>query len=531
MNTIEKFMGKVGEVLYRNAIKPNLSKNSGWLYAEADAEKYNIPDYSMYQAQSNLYRQLSWFQSAVSLTAQSCAIVPFNVKEMVGEKDKDIPNHDFERLLLKPNPLQSRFEFLDSVFSYYKINGNAYIWLNRMNENSPPIEMWIIPSHMILPEPDNQMYIKGYAFNAGNGMTIPLETWEVMHLKKFNPDNPFIGLSDVEAFAMSASEDLAKQKWSAELYGKHNGKIPSILAFTETYTSDQWDKMIKQVNGETKRNQIMMLQNVKQGGISLLQNAVSQKDMEYLESRKFTKEEIYSIVAPGLYSMLSESATEANSRTGKGIFTDFTLWPTLTLFAEKTTNNILPSYGENLKGEFDDIRYTDRTLELSEQAEYSKTHTIDEVRQKYYEDKKIGDERGEMLPVQITGQAVNLPEIASDIPEPAPSESLPNNQGDQLANQLFGNNTQVTEPNAPTDEQANMEMKAWERFAISHLGRKSRQFVCKVISPELQGLIRAELEGAKTTQDISQIFAKHSEYGGLLVELQSAVKLLRSEVD
>ncbi len=99
--------------------------------------------------------------------------------------------------------------------------------------------------------------------------------------------------------------------------------------------------------------------------------------------------------------MLSVNSTEANSKTGKITFMDMAVHPMNVLMAEKITNDILPIYGENLKGSFEDVRIPDTVLELKEQEVYATTHTVNETREKFYNDKPLTDERGDLFPGEV----------------------------------------------------------------------------------------------------------------------------------
>jgi hypothetical protein len=147
----------------------------------------------------------------------------------------------------------------------------------------------------------------------------------------------------------------------------------------------------------------MFMRNVGPGGVQLLQSGVTQRDMEFLAGREFTKEEIYSLFAPGLASVLDVNATEANSKTGEATLMSKAVYPMQVSMAEKITSEILPLYGQNLVGEFEDIRERDRELILKEQEVFSKTHTINEIRLEYYSDDPINDERGDKLPLELGG--------------------------------------------------------------------------------------------------------------------------------
>ena len=372
-----------------------------FLRAEAVAEAYSIPDRDLPEAQLELYQRLSWVQIAVSKIAEVGATTAFNVLSLSGEETNDIPNHPFELLLRRPNPLQSRAEFLEGTFIDFCLTGNAYWWLNIVG--GKPAELWLLPPHKVKPVPDGRQYLRGYLYEAGQGDPIPLELSEVVHFRRFHPLNSFVGLSPIEALAVVATGDMAAQKWNTNFFNKDNAKMPGILAFADPIPDPDWDRMGREINekyGGTKR-QLMRIRGAGKGGVEWISTAISQSDMQFLDGRTFTKEEIFAIYAPGLSSMLAVNATEANSVSGKRTFVEYGVWPHLVRVAEKITNDLLPLYGPNLIGEFEDIRVTDKQLELAEISAYSQTHTVDEVRSRYYQDEPLGDDRGNLLVTEV----------------------------------------------------------------------------------------------------------------------------------
>ena len=371
-----------------------------WLTATAAAEAYSIPDRSLPEAQLELYQRLTWVQIAVSTVAGTAATTAFNVLRLTGESTEDIPNHPFELLLRRPNPLQSRAELLEATLAYFALTGNCYWWLNKVN--GAPTELWVLPPHLVKPVPDGRLYLRGYIYEPEPGKEIPLEVQEVVHFRRFHPLNSFVGLSPIEALNTVATGDLAAQRWNTNFFDKDNAKIPGILGFRDPIPDPDWERMKRDVTdryGGTKR-QLMMLRGMGDG-VQWINTAMSQGDMQFLEGRTFTKEEVFGMYAPGLSSMLAVNATEANSVSGKKTFIEYGVWPHLVRIAEKITNDLLPLYGPDLVGEFDDIRITDKQMELSEIAAYSQTHTVDEVRQKYYQSDALGDGRGTLLVSEV----------------------------------------------------------------------------------------------------------------------------------
>jgi len=487
---------------------------AGWLLAQADSERYNVPSGALFEAQAELMQRLSWVNIAVSLISRSAAVLDLNVLKMEGEDTVDIPNHDFERLLWHPNPLQSRFEFLESSFAWRCLTGNSYWWLNRSSEKEQPSEIWIIPANKIAPVPDGKQYIKGYVYDPGDGQMIALEPWEIVHFKSFHPLNPWVGLSPIESIAIIATSDMEMQKWNLQLFGENAARLPGILAFASNINDSEWAKMKQDINDKASKRQIMMLRNTQSGGVQFIQAAVSQKDMEFLASRQATKEEIFNVFGPGLVAMLDKNATEANARSAKAVFTEYTLWPLLDSVAQKCTQDILPVYGEELRAMFDDPRVTDRVLELQDQAEYSKVHTLDEIREKYYGDPPLSevsqleaDKRGVMLPAQIS-PTTPLEDEPEPEPQPVPAQlqQPPEAMGEQ-SGEVEAPETE-TEPDQ--DEETKAELARWKRKAL-RLGIKRKveaaNFETDVISDATRHEIAEKIINAETTAELRAAFA------------------------
>jgi HK97 family phage portal protein len=506
MDIIEKLAIRLG---YSKA-KP--APPAPLLQATGAGQAYTIPDLSRTDAQEELFQRLSWVYGAVMAVATVSAGANLNVKKVSGEKRKDIPNHDLEMRLLHPNPLDSRTELLIKTYAYRKLTGNAYWWLNRRNENAPPAEIWALPPHQVTPIPDGRMFIKGYSYEPGQGeQAHVLQPWEVIHFKEFHPRNWFVGLSPIEALATVALGDLKAQEYNTKFFGANNAKVPGALAFADDVSDPAWDKLKKDIKegwGGSNRSGAMLLRGVGQGGVQWVQMSLSQKDMEFLGSRTFTKEEIYSIFAPGLASVLAVNATEANARSGKATFIEMAVWPMLVSMAEKITNNLLPCYGPDLVADFDDLRVTDRMLAIAEQNAFGQVHTVNEIREKFYDAKKLKDERGDLLPAQI-GPSTPGPEdedaaVApgaelAPMPPLVPSDELP--PMDEMEQDL------EAAPIVDEATQALKEIAAWRRFALRHGVARAQEFGCEHVQADVAAVIKARLRAATNAEEAKAAFS------------------------
>jgi phage portal protein BeeE len=523
------------------------------LMALGDAYRWEYPDLGAAEKQARLYAALTWVATAIDQVASIGSAAQFSVKRTGTEIDKDeddvdIPNHPFELLLRRPNPAQSRSEFLRDALSWFRLTGDLFIHQNAASEGLPPDELWPVPSQMMRPLPDGASYIRGYEFTAPGKSAVFVPRWQILHLKTFNPLNPFVGLSAVQSLALDAFGDLAQQRWNLSLFDKNNGKMPGILAFKHMISDPEWGKITRQRDtewGGANQAGAMLLRGVGDT-VQWLPAAMSQKEMDFLAGRNFTKEEIYGKLAPGLASILAVNATEANAIAGKSTLIEFAVWPLLDQLAQKFSSDILPLYGENLDGAFDDIRQTNRILDLQEQAEYAKYHTINEIRAEYYDEQPLEldptvikaiaakeaeaeakleampdemqaqagqppqtsvvpfgkaelpvsklDPRGFLFPAQISPTTPNPADVAK--PAPPPPVMVPGQppmmqpEGDAL----------------PDQQAVGEELAKWEKFAVSRIGKAGRPFEPRAL-PLFQAVrIRTALAKADTVEAVRRVF-------------------------
>jgi len=499
------------------SLKATMPTFERWQLETAEAEKFTLPDPSVYGNQADLYRKLSWVMLAVDLVASAGALTPFDVLRVISEKEpKDIPNHEFELLLSRPNDMDSRYEFLYATIAFFKLTGNAYWWLNKKDEYSKPDEMWFIPSQMITPVPDEKMYLKGYIYYPGNGREIFLEPHEIVHFKRFNPFSRFIGLSAIESIALVAQGDLGMQDWNTRLFRENNARLPGILTFEQMVADQTWNKIKEDTREASKSRELLMLRGVGQGGVQWLQHSVSQREMEFLAGRRANKEEIMTAIAKGSYTMLSENATQANSVVGRASFNELEVYPTHVMMAEKITNSILPLYGgRQLIGRFEDIRVTDKDLEMREQEAFERTHTVKEVREEYYGDDPLGDERDDLLPSQITQ--------TSGQPEPPPPPVVNNVTPDKPMQEL-----PQTEPNNnDAQEPVKADLARWQRKALKKIGQFV-PFESDVIPQYLREQIESALPACKTEGDVRRVFSTKNK-SDILVLAEAINKAVQSE--
>lgn len=418
--------------MIKNFIKTWLSKQGfikadklpRWFLDTSEAEAWELPDPSLYSNQAKLYRNLSYVGTVVDIIADACIDADFDI---VDKDDKENDEHPLIKLLDKPNPFDSKTEFLRAHFAWRKISGNSYWYLNRASENVPPDDIWLLPPNMINPVPDGRMGLRGYKYSPGNGAEIALEPYEVLHFKSFNPFSRYVGLSAFQSLAVIGYGAIAAQEWNTRQFADNNARLPGILAFAEMVQDTDWQLMKKEVQEASKKKNNMMLRGVGKGGVEWMQSAATQKEMEFLAGLDMNKKDIYERLAPGLYSMLDNNSL-ANGATGATAFARYTLQPLLRELTDKLNKDLLPLYGDGWEAEYEDVVPEDKTIHMAEIEQFSKFHTVDEVRVEMFgNDPDPDPERGKLFVVQVTTKAEPAPvapEMVAGEPAPMPDDEM-----------------------------------------------------------------------------------------------------------
>lgn len=500
-NVLQRF-GYVSQSQFQTriseAVKMELDKNSmRWLGDTADAQQWTLADPSIYANQADLYRLSPILGTALDILSGDMGTSKFNVKRMFSEEEREVKNHPLEQLLRNPNPLDSGMELMQYTTSNYKLNGNSIWWLNKANETAEPDEIWTIPFSMIKPIPDKRLYLKYYEYYPGNGKApITFETWEIVHFKTYNPNNRYVGLSPIESLAVTITGDLAMRKTNTTTYANYGGAPASILAFKDFVNNEAWDSIKEEKRQAAKRNEMMMLRGVGDG-VTWMSRALSSKDMDFVAGLRQNMTDIFNRMCPGLLSMLSENATEANALAARATYAEKTLYILQETIAQKITSDILHiSYGKKLKGEFDDPRVVDRKLELEEQTAFERSHTLEEVRREYYQHEPLGDERDKELIADVS--SLKKPEPPKTPNAPQPQEIQP-----EMPAEMPMQDTGAEDVSAKA---AIEDLKKWQRMALKGKDEKAKEFVSQYIPDGMAATIKAKLSATHEKAQIVAVF-------------------------
>ena len=200
-----------------------------------------------------------------------------------GQSREQVVIHYATALTNEPNPYQTKYDFTKYMTSHLALTGNAYAFINRDVRNIG------IELHPIAPQYVTPVMQDGLLFYKVSMTGYPpmVPATEMLHFKGMCGDNPLIGLSPVVLHAETLGIDLAAISQSAGVY--KNGVLKFLLTSDAQIKIDQagpLKKSLDDVIDGASRSAVLP------NGIKMEKLSLSPEEAQYLETRKFSSEEI-----------------------------------------------------------------------------------------------------------------------------------------------------------------------------------------------------------------------------------------------
>jgi HK97 family phage portal protein len=208
-----------------------------------------------------------------------------------GGKQRESDHPLYVLLHDRPNDRQTAYEFWGMLVSHAALRGNAYA-LKQVGRGGNVEQL--IPQHpdAVTVEQLRDGTVR-YRIRLPDGTTRNYVADDLLHLRPFT-DNGIMGRSPIDVHRETFGEALAAQQHAATFW--RNAATPAgILTTDKTFTTEsERQKARDSLRGTTTglhKHETMMLDQ----GFKWTPVSVSQRDAQFIESRKFTKSEIASI--------------------------------------------------------------------------------------------------------------------------------------------------------------------------------------------------------------------------------------------
>lgn len=270
----------------RNLEDPRVGLNAG---INALIESWGGgPSHSGQRVNQNSALQLTVVWACVRVLAESVASIPLVVLKRVGNKGKEraVGHPVYSVLHDRANTDQPSFMWRENVMAHLALRGNSYCEKEYDNRGRL-IGLWPIAPDRVTVKRVNG--VKMFEVNV-NGQAVPLTSREIMHVPGLGYDG-LVGYSPLHVAREAIGAGLAAQEYAARFFDnnaspggvlEHPGKLgPDALKNLRASWADRH-------SGAANSNKPAILEE----GMKWHQLSISNRDSQFLETRKFQINEI-----------------------------------------------------------------------------------------------------------------------------------------------------------------------------------------------------------------------------------------------
>jgi HK97 family phage portal protein len=331
--------------------------------------------------------------ACVSKIAQKTASIDLELFRIVNKAGdtKQVFVHEALDLIYRPNPFQTKGEFFERWMINKKLTGEAFI-LKVRDGGGRVVELWNLRPDLMRVLRDERAFVKGYEFTTSRGVTL-FKPEDIIHDAYPSPLDDWGGMSPLRSAEARVDTEEFASRYQRNFF-LNNARPDFILTSERKIGPDQKEEMKrsfeKRHQGPDKGGKGAFLE----GGLSYQQVSISQREMDYIESMKYTRDDILvAFQVPKPIVAITDDVNLANAKTAMEIFLAETIKPEIVRITEKLNEHLVyPQWGEIYYLDFvDPVPSNDREMaELQEIKIRSGVMLINEAREEWGMEPVVG---------------------------------------------------------------------------------------------------------------------------------------------
>jgi len=280
------------------------------------------------------------------------------------EPDEDHPLID---VLLDPNPFQVGNQIFQLTFIWLAIRGEC-MWVLEGEDGQPyvsgsePARIWPLSPDLFEPILTDGIMgeLAAWRFcppvwmnKRLQGSVLELSLDEVVQFKFPNPENPIRGLSKIGAVVTGVETDLLAREYNRSVI-KNGGDPGGVLTYDDSLTRDEesayLDKWNQRHEGPGNAHRTALLSD----GFKYQPVAMSPRDLEYLETLKWDRDEILAVLnVPRSVLSITEYINYATQLGQDANFWDKNIIPMFQMIESTLDKTLFFESPDNVLGAFD----------------------------------------------------------------------------------------------------------------------------------------------------------------------------------
>ncbi|AMO58121.1 portal protein [Endozoicomonas montiporae] len=282
--------------------------------------------------------QLTAVFGCIRVLSESVGMLPCHLFEQKGDRKEKAVNHSLYKLLsVKPNDYMTPQEFWELLVACLCLKGNFYGY--KVRTMGKVSEILPFDPDCVEPKLDSN-HKPVYKVTFKDGSQDVLTQDQIWHVRILTLDG-LTGLSPISFARQAISLGLDTEQFGAQLF--KNGAVGSGALETDDQLSDEAYKRLKEdFEARHQGMENMHKPFILEKGLKWNQITMKAEDTQFLETRKFQKDEICAIfrVPPHMIANL-EKATFSNIEHQAQSFVNYSLMPYLTRIEQRINIGLL----------------------------------------------------------------------------------------------------------------------------------------------------------------------------------------------
>ncbi|MGP5725854.1 phage portal protein [Arthrobacter rhombi] len=303
------------------------------------------PDYSQ------IWRRHGSVQTVVNFLGRNIASLGLHMFERVDDTDRRrITDHPLARMLGTPNPWTTHYNFFDALVRDLAIF-ERFLAVKIKSKTDESYSLVRIPASMYEIKSSSWLFAEAFEVRGSNGKRM-FTREEVLFIDGYSPDGDLGGVSSIESLREILAEEYEAARMRAQTF--RNGARTSGY-IQRPAGAPKWSNEGRERFRAGWRSQYAGSGGSDAAGTPVLEDGMeyvsasqSAKDLQYIESRKLTREEVASayFIPPPMIGLLDHATFSNIKEQHKSLYQD-TLGPWLKRIVEELQLQLLGDFSGN----------------------------------------------------------------------------------------------------------------------------------------------------------------------------------------
>jgi HK97 family phage portal protein len=251
--------------------------------------------------------------------AEGLALMPFKVYLRAERSTAPAPKHPlYDKLATSPNPLQTAFEFVETLGLHLAFCGNAYVYMQRVGgffdgRTIRQVDAMYLLDPKWLTVKHEWPKLPTYTVRIDGGRTMELTSDDVWHIR--GPSwTSYCGLDMMKIARQAVGLSMALEEGQAKLQSK-GVSMPGYLKVDGSLTEDQQKKLAKWIEDEHSGSANTGKPMILDRAADWVKTAMTNVDAQTMEQRRLQIEEVcrFMRVLPIMIGHADKTATYASA--------------------------------------------------------------------------------------------------------------------------------------------------------------------------------------------------------------------------